>query len=83
MNGFHTNVDPTPWICSTTGSACCNDFSFCCLLKLIVILSVCIQVVALLYYILSYFPGGAQGVKFMLTMFANAMTSCFGSLLKR
>ena len=42
-----------------------------------------LQVVALLYYILSYFPGGAQGVKFMLTMFVNAITSCFGALLKR
>ena len=42
-----------------------------------------LQMVALLYYILSYFPGGAQGVKFMLTMFANAVASCFGALMKR
>ncbi|GAX74841.1 hypothetical protein CEUSTIGMA_g2287.t1 [Chlamydomonas eustigma] len=42
-----------------------------------------LQMVALLYYILSYFPGGAQGVKFMLNMFYNAVASCFSSLLKR
>ena len=42
-----------------------------------------LQVVALLYYVLSYFPGGAQGVKFMLNMFVSAVTSCFSSLLKR
>ncbi|GAX76111.1 hypothetical protein CEUSTIGMA_g3554.t1 [Chlamydomonas eustigma] len=42
-----------------------------------------LQMVALLYYILSYFPGGAQGVKFMLIMFYNAIASCFSSLLRR
>lgn len=39
------------------------------------------QVVALLYYVLSYFPGGAQGVKFMLNLFYNAVASCFGSIM--
>lgn len=42
-----------------------------------------LQVVALLYYVMSYFPGGAQGVKFMLSMFYNAVASLFGGLLKR
>eukprot|EP00798_Chlamydomonas_sp_ICE-L_P020258 gene20258-27012_t len=41
-----------------------------------------LQVVALLYYMMSYFPGGTQGVKFMLGLFSNAvtrgLTSCFG-----
>ncbi len=41
------------------------------------------QVVALLYYILSYFPGGAQGVKFMLNLFYNAVLSCFSAVIKR
>ncbi len=41
------------------------------------------QVVALLYYIMSYFPGGAQGVKFMLGLFYNALSSCFSGVLKR
>lgn len=38
-----------------------------------------LQVVALLYYLMSYFPGGAQGVKFMLSMAYTAMLKCFAS----
>lgn len=37
------------------------------------------QVVALLYYILSYFPGGATGVRFVLGLFYNAALSCLGA----
>jgi hypothetical protein len=37
------------------------------------------QVVTLLYYLLSYFPGGSSGLKFMLTMLGNAVSSCFSS----
>lgn len=39
-----------------------------------------LQVVAMLFYILSYFPGGASGVKFVLSMLANAVMSCFSSV---
>mmetsp|Transcript_11328 Transcript_11328/g.19822 ORF Transcript_11328/g.19822 Transcript_11328/m.19822 type:complete len:243 (-) Transcript_11328:214-942(-) len=41
-----------------------------------------LQVVTLLYYLMSYFPGGTEGLKFMLQMFANAMMSCFGKVLR-
>lgn len=34
------------------------------------------QVVALLYYMLSYFPGGANGVKFVLKMGFGAFLNC-------
>ena len=34
------------------------------------------QVVALLYYMLSYFPGGANGVKFVLKMGIGAFLNC-------
>ncbi|GFR48498.1 hypothetical protein Agub_g10397, partial [Astrephomene gubernaculifera] len=39
-----------------------------------------LQVVALLYYLLSYFPGGANGVKFMLGLFYQAATRCASSV---
>lgn len=38
------------------------------------------QVVALLYYLMSYFPGGTHGVKFMLNMFYQAVLGCFGTV---
>ena len=38
-----------------------------------------VQVVALAYYIMSYFPGGAQGMQFALSMAGRAILSCFGS----
>ena len=38
------------------------------------------QVVALLYYLMSYFPGGTSGVKFMLGLFYQAATRCFASV---
>mmetsp|Transcript_26139 Transcript_26139/g.57135 ORF Transcript_26139/g.57135 Transcript_26139/m.57135 type:complete len:234 (-) Transcript_26139:294-995(-) len=41
------------------------------------------QVVALLYYVMSYFPGGTEGVKFMLNLFYNAVSSCFGRILSK
>ena len=34
---------------------------------------------ALLYYVMSYFPGGAQGVKFMLNLFYQAVMGCCGT----
>jgi len=37
------------------------------------------QVVALLYYVMSYFPGGTAGVKFVLGMMYRTATSCFSS----
>lgn len=40
------------------------------------------QVVALLYYLTSYFPGGAQGMKFMLSMFSTAIVNGASSLTK-
>lgn len=38
-----------------------------------------VQVFALLYYIMSYFPGGALGMQLALSMAGRAMLSCFGS----
>ena len=38
-----------------------------------------LQVVALLYYLTSYYPGGTSSVKFMLSMFGSAAGSCFSS----
>eukprot|EP01026_Neomeris_dumetosa_P024935 TRINITY_DN2059_c1_g1_i5.p3 TRINITY_DN2059_c1_g1~~TRINITY_DN2059_c1_g1_i5.p3 ORF type:complete len:233 (-),score=11.08 TRINITY_DN2059_c1_g1_i5:456-1154(-) len=35
-----------------------------------------VQVIALIYYVLSYFPGGAQGVRFMLGMLYQGFVSC-------
>ncbi len=34
------------------------------------------QVVALLYYMVSYFPGGTNGVMFILKMAAGAFAQC-------
>lgn len=36
------------------------------------------QVVALLYYLLSYFPGGADSVRFFLRLFYSAFVQCLG-----
>lgn len=36
-----------------------------------------LQVVALLYYLTSYYPGGTSSVKFVLGMFGSAASSCF------
>jgi hypothetical protein len=38
-----------------------------------------LQVVALLYYLTSYYPGGTGSVKFLLTMFGSAASSCFSA----
>jgi hypothetical protein len=38
-----------------------------------------LQVVALLYYLTSYYPGGTSSVKFMLSMFGSAASTCFSS----
>jgi len=35
------------------------------------------QVVALLYYIMSYFPGGTAGVKYVLVMASRTASACF------
>jgi hypothetical protein len=40
------------------------------------------QVVALMYYVMSYFPGGASGVKFMLTVFYKAVMSCMSGVTR-
>ncbi len=34
------------------------------------------QLLALLYYVASYFPGGTQGVKFVLMMATSAFKQC-------
>mmetsp|Transcript_30621 Transcript_30621/g.78163 ORF Transcript_30621/g.78163 Transcript_30621/m.78163 type:complete len:238 (-) Transcript_30621:330-1043(-) len=39
-----------------------------------------LQVVTLLYYLMSYFPGGTSGVRFVLGLFGQAAMSCFASL---
>ncbi|KAL6755433.1 Got1/Sft2-like family-domain-containing protein [Haematococcus lacustris] len=39
-----------------------------------------LQVVTLLYYLMSYFPGGTQGVKLLLGLFGQAVMSCFGNV---
>ncbi|EFJ35004.1 hypothetical protein SELMODRAFT_81074, partial [Selaginella moellendorffii] len=36
-----------------------------------------LQILALLYYVLSYFPGGTAGLKFMLSMMKNMILGCF------
>jgi hypothetical protein len=38
-----------------------------------------LQVVALLYYLTSYYPGGTSSVKFLLSMFGSAASTCFSS----
>lgn len=37
----------------------------------------CAQIVALLYYALSYFPGGTAGVRYISYMLWSAVSSCF------
>lgn len=37
-----------------------------------------IQVLALLYYLLSYFPGGTAGMQFLTSMIVSSFTKCFG-----
>ena len=39
------------------------------------------QMVALLYYTLSYFPGGVHGLKYVLYSFQSAMMRCFLSIV--
>lgn len=38
------------------------------------------QMVALLYYTLSYFPGGTVGVRFVLQLFSGACMQCFSGV---
>ena len=38
--------------------------------------------IALLYYCLSYFPGGTAGVRFVLYMISQAFMQCFASTLR-
>ncbi|EIE25582.1 tetraspanning membrane protein [Coccomyxa subellipsoidea C-169] len=40
----------------------------------------CLQVVALLYYTISYFPGGTNGVKFVMKMAFGAFAQCLGGV---
>ena len=40
------------------------------------------QVVALLYYVLSYFPGGAAGAQFVLQTLYQTLATCLGGLLR-
>ncbi|KAL9259249.1 transport protein SFT2-like protein [Drosera capensis] len=37
-----------------------------------------LQVVALVYYAISYFPGGSAGMKFLTSALTSSLTSCFG-----
>ncbi|PSS05997.1 Protein transport protein [Actinidia chinensis var. chinensis] len=37
-----------------------------------------LQVLALAYYVISYFPGGSAGMKFMLSGVASSILKCFG-----
>ncbi|KAG0585081.1 hypothetical protein KC19_3G256500 [Ceratodon purpureus] len=39
-----------------------------------------VQVLALLYYLMSYFPGGTAGMQFLTSMIMNSFTKCFGRL---
>ena len=36
------------------------------------------QVFALLYYVVSYFPGGSSGMKFLSSMVTSSILKCFG-----
>ncbi len=38
-----------------------------------------VQVVALLYYLTSYYPGGTSSVRFVLGMAGSAAGSCFSA----
>lgn len=42
-----------------------------------------LQVVALLYYTLSYFPGGMYGLKYVLYTFKSAAMRCFLAIVGR
>lgn len=39
-----------------------------------------LQVVALLYYLTSYYPGGTSSVRYMLGIFGSAAGSCFSGV---
>ena len=41
-----------------------------------------LQFVALMYYVLSYFPGGTQGVRFVLYMLMQGFMQCIASSLR-
>ena len=45
-----------------------------------IILIVVIQVLALLYYLMSYFPGGTAGMQFLTSMILSSFKKCFGRL---
>lgn len=42
-----------------------------------------LQVVALLYYLTSYYPGGTDTVRWVLGMFGSAVTRCFGMFFSK
>lgn len=59
----------THWNCT---KQILNDWgrgSNCCL--------VCIQVLALLYYVISYFPGGSAGLQFITSFVTSTFLKCF------
>jgi hypothetical protein len=37
-----------------------------------------VQVLALLYYVLSYFPGGTAGMQFVTSLITSSVLKCFG-----
>ena len=37
-----------------------------------------LQVLALAYYAVSYFPGGSTGMKFLSSALTSSVTKCFG-----
>ncbi|KAH7295106.1 hypothetical protein KP509_27G032600 [Ceratopteris richardii] len=37
-----------------------------------------VQVFALLYYVISYFPGGSAGMRFLSSMVTSSVMKCFG-----
>ena len=39
----------------------------------------CLQIAALLYYLMSYFPGGSTGARFMLGVIGKGITQAFGA----
>lgn len=41
-----------------------------------------VQVLALAFYVVSYFPGGAQGMQFMLGMVGRGVSTCIGSFTR-
>jgi hypothetical protein len=40
------------------------------------------QVVALAYYLFATVPGGTQGLKFLMGLFGQAASSCFGAVTR-